>query len=68
MLCPNCGSSQTRVYDTMPCSDGNVYRRRKCSNCNRGFRTIEIVGDGMTEFSAGFVKAQQEKRDHCYNN
>ena len=43
MICPVCGSECNYVKETAQGSDGKVYRRRRCSNCDEKFRTVEVV-------------------------
>ena len=42
MECPKC-CSKTFVYDTQSKRDGDVWRKRKCLNCQYRFTTIESV-------------------------
>lgn len=41
MKCPFCDSENTRVVDTRHDSQGNVRRRRECSDCTQRFSTVE---------------------------
>ena len=41
MNCPFCGSSNTKVVDTRHDAQGNVRRRRECTDCEQRFSTIE---------------------------
>jgi transcriptional repressor NrdR len=41
MKCPHCGSDNTRVVDTRHDAQGNVRRRRECSDCEERFSTVE---------------------------
>jgi transcriptional repressor NrdR len=41
MNCPFCGSSKTKVVDTRHDAQGNVRRRRECTDCDQRFSTIE---------------------------
>ncbi|HPQ95813.1 MAG: transcriptional regulator NrdR [Thiothrix sp.] len=44
MLCPFCGSEDTRVVDSRLASEGEqVRRRRRCSACGERFTTYEIA-------------------------
>jgi transcriptional regulator NrdR family protein len=61
MICPYCGSNQIRVMDTMP-GEEEIYRRKKCRNCCKIFRTKETRDDGSTEFSAGYYYAMKRKK------
>lgn len=42
--CQHCQYTETEVRDSRPCHDfgGTQRRRRKCVNCNKVFKTIEI--------------------------
>lgn len=42
MQCPWCNSFNVNVYDSRP-SVQMVTRRRKCTDCGRGFKTVEII-------------------------
>ncbi len=42
MLCPNCGSENTRVVDSRPAESGQAIRRRRhCESCEGRFTTYE---------------------------
>jgi transcriptional repressor NrdR len=41
MKCPFCDSNDTKVVDTRHDTQGNVRRRRECSDCEQRFSTIE---------------------------
>ncbi len=42
MICPNCGSINVYVSQTLQSDDFAITERiRKCSNCDYRFRTIE---------------------------
>lgn len=41
MKCPYCNSNKTKVVDTRSDAQGNVRRRRECSNCGDRFSTLE---------------------------
>jgi transcriptional repressor NrdR len=41
MKCPYCSSDDTRVVDTRHDTQGNVRRRRECSDCEERFSTVE---------------------------
>ena len=64
MKCPNCGSENYRATDTMHGPDGNIYRRRKCVDCNRSFRTVETVDDGSEEFKKSYREAYESRRPY----
>lgn len=40
MKCPKCGNG-VRVVDTFPTENNEVYRRRRCYECDYAFYTIE---------------------------
>jgi transcriptional repressor NrdR len=42
MMCPACGSGQTRVKDTRPCG-GETVRKRVCEACGTRFSTAERI-------------------------
>ena len=60
MNCPHCKSNQIRVMDTM-CWNDEIYRRRKCYDCGKTFRTKEIHDDGSAEFSTNYYAAMKKK-------
>lgn len=42
MLCPYCGSEDTRVVDSRPAEGGStIRRRRECESCSNRFTTYE---------------------------
>ncbi len=41
MRCPFCDSNNTKVVDTRHDAQGNVRRRRECSDCEQRFSTVE---------------------------
>ncbi len=41
MKCPFCGSNNTKVVDTRHDQQGNVRRRRECTDCDQRFSTVE---------------------------
>ena len=41
IACPNCGSTQSKVYDSRP-HEGRVWRKRKCIKCDVRYVTQEI--------------------------
>jgi len=41
MRCPFCGSDNTKVVDTRHDAQGNVRRRRECTDCDQRFSTVE---------------------------
>lgn len=44
MLCPNCGSENTRVVDSRPAESGQAIRRRRnCETCEGRFTTYERI-------------------------
>ena len=61
MICPECSSEGIYVVDTMPGTDNNVYRRRKCLDCNTKFHTVEIVIPDGSPYKLGYLGAYQRK-------
>ena len=45
MICPECGSTKTRVTDSRACNDGSIRRRRECESCKSRFTTYERVSE-----------------------
>lgn len=44
MLCPSCGSDETRVIDSRPAESGETIRRRRlCEGCQNRFTTYERI-------------------------
>ncbi|MFC1463284.1 MAG: transcriptional regulator NrdR [Candidatus Brachytrichaceae bacterium NZ_4S206] len=43
MKCPNCGSGDTHVIDTVREPSGGIRRRRSCKTCGRRFSTVERI-------------------------
>jgi len=44
IICPACGSTQSRVLDSYPCSDCNGQRRHRiCDVCGKKYYTIEGI-------------------------
>jgi len=41
MKCPFCGSDHSKVVDTRHDPQGNVRRRRECTDCDQRFSTVE---------------------------
>ena len=65
MYCPKCGSN-ARVMDTIPYSDTEIYRRRKCLECKHIFKSVEIIdedvpSDKEIEFNRRYEKAYMSK-------
>ena len=42
MKCPKCGSNNLKVIDTISSLDDEIYRCRKCSDCDNRFYTVEF--------------------------
>lgn len=61
MVCPNCKSKTTKVYDSCSTDDQVVCRRRKCAKCRYIFRTMEILDDNSEEFNARFNQSYRVK-------
>lgn len=45
MICPLCGSDDSRVIDSRHISDGSTRRRRVCKGCNIRFSTYELSAE-----------------------
>lgn len=44
MICPNCMSDYTDVYNSRPShAASQVWRRRRCAECNQSFTTYEKI-------------------------
>ncbi|MCB0422332.1 MAG: transcriptional repressor NrdR [Bdellovibrionales bacterium] len=43
MICPHCGNTENHVLDTRVQKEGDIRRRRECSQCRGRFSTIETV-------------------------
>lgn len=43
MICPHCGNSENHVLDTRVQKDGDIRRRRECSQCGGRFSTVETI-------------------------
>ena len=43
MICTHCGNSENYVLDTRVQKEGDIRRRRECSECRGRFSTIETV-------------------------
>ena len=62
MICPNCGSKETRVYDTKM-RDGVYWRWKFCKSCTTSFTThercVKFAGQnkGMVEVEHPFAEA-----------
>lgn len=61
MICPSCGSECNYVKETAQGSDGKVYRRRRCSNCDEKFRTVETVISDTDDSRKGYSDAMRNK-------
>lgn len=61
MICPVCGSEYNFVRETAQGSDGKVYRRRRCGNCESKFRTVEAVLADEDESRKGYSEAMRNK-------
>lgn len=60
MICPACGSERIYVKETAQGSDGKVYRRRYCMDCNEKFHTVEGVIDN-SDSRQGYSEAMRNK-------
>lgn len=61
MTCPECNSENVYVKDTIPGTDGKVYRRRHCRDCNVLFRTMESCMEDTEESRAEYAEAVRNK-------
>ena len=61
MTCPNCGSENVCVRETMHGSGGKIYRRRKCNDCQMLFRTVEDVLDNTEQSNKDYSDAAKKK-------
>ncbi len=43
MKCPFCNAENTKVVDSRETSDNKIRRRRECENCQKRFRTYEVI-------------------------
>lgn len=55
MKCPECHSRSTMVIDNRPHNNGLIRRRRKCTDCNHRFSTVEIK---MTQYELMLIPLQ----------
>jgi hypothetical protein len=62
MKCPECGSENIGVNNTMPDDETRIFRRRKCHDCGAGFRTVESIDDGSFQFNIGYSEAYKVKK------
>jgi transcriptional regulator NrdR family protein len=61
MICPVCGSEYNFVRETAQGTDGKVYRRRRCSECEAKFRTVEVVMDDSDSSRKDYSEAMRNK-------
>ena len=61
MTCPNCGSDNVRVKETMPGTGSTVYRRRMCCDCGNRFRTSETLLDDSEKSRNEYFEAVKNK-------
>lgn len=61
MICPVCGSEYNFVRETAQGTDGKVYRRRRCGECEAKFRTVEVVMDDSDSSRKGYSDAMRNK-------
>lgn len=62
MVCPNCGSRNLRVTDSIPDNEAYVFRSRKCGDCNLIFRTAESVIPEGSPLKYAYIEAAMEKQ------
>ena len=43
MTCPKCNSTSVYVTDTAHGENNQIYRNRRCSDCDTRFRTVETL-------------------------
>lgn len=56
MICPKCGSGESKVVDSRP-SKTSIRRKRVCLNCSFKFTTLEVV----EELPLYVIKADKSK-------
>lgn len=61
MICPVCGSEYNFVRETAQGTDGKVYRRRRCGECEAKFRTVEVVMDDSDSSRKDYSEAMKNK-------
>lgn len=61
MTCPYCSSTNIYVSDTAQGTDGKVYRRRHCRDCNARFRTVESCMENTASANEGYLEAVKNK-------
>ena len=61
MICPVCGSECNYVKETAQGSDGKVYRRRRCANCDKKFRTVEVLINDEDPSRKDYSEAMRNK-------
>jgi transcriptional regulator NrdR family protein len=62
MTCAKCGSNKIKVMETLPGCHNNIFRRRKCTECDTLFKTVEIVIDNNEEMLRGYRETPRVKR------
>ena len=67
MKCPHCNSTNIGVIDTLPGAVNTTYRRRKCKDCNKTFRTVEIIDNGQNPSVAKGYSAAMKRKDKRRN-
>ena len=66
MICPACGSERNYVRETAQGTDGKIYRRRRCYDCDLRFHTVEsVVADD--ESRKGYSEAINNKSGFLKN-
>lgn len=61
MICPECGSECNYVRETAHGSDGKVYRRRRCAECEAKFRTVEVLINDSDPSRKDYSEAMRNK-------
>jgi transcriptional regulator NrdR family protein len=52
--------------ETLNGANNEIYRRRKCWDCNSLFRSIEVIDKSNKVFGTGYSKAMKRKRGTNY--
>ena len=61
MTCPNCQRySVASVMDSRS-QDGAVVRYRRCGDCRKNYKTLEVTQDTMTDYAFSLLAKAMEK-------
>ena len=63
MICTKCGG-KIRVVDTYHSNNNEIYRRRKCDDCGRGFYTVEFEVDDDERLKQELRSTHRWKQSH----